>query len=725
MKETEPQTFLVGRNLRVESLADDHPWNFAPAPEDLKRMRELIKDERKKHLLKEDCSWNVYSAVEGLNPSVRISTENPASRVRGLVADYDAVMPLEAVLAIVRGMSPEFAPNFVERSLGMKYRLVWIFQKPLLVTGNPHAAAVYKMFSKTFKIPSLLAGFDPGSEKPASLWTNGGEWIEFKKEPLAWSLIFGIAVDAGKTLTAVRADMPLEAVADEVAKRWPGRWNGPFEVGALGVRFWDDNADNATGCQVKPDGMLCFTGNDPFVKWAKIFGTAWVNEKQALNLARIAENIFHDGNTYFQQLGGQWRGKARQDVLLELSARGLDRTKQKGQTMSDADRALHHIQNTNRIDGAAPLIYRPKGIVDVSGLQILNTNSLQPVQPAEGDYGPEDFPFMWKFVNGLFVRVDGQDPLSHWLAWWKRSYVAILEHRPLMGQAVFLCGPISNGKTLWCYRMLAPSLGGRVVNPYDFFTKKTDFTDELFGSALWAINDEESPDERSKLAMQAKLKSCVVNPEQTYHPKFRTKLSLPWQGRIVVTLNNGPTSVGMLPEINDETRDKLMFFATRAFDGVFPEEQILEAQIAAELPKFLSWLLKWKAPEAVTKGALTRMGVQSYFDPGLLFLSQQQAYFFTFCELLAVWAEAAPTFTGPTWTGNPTRLAAEMHLVDSIKDLVREFPVEKIAKALTALARIGGLGVESADGNQGRMFRLTKALLAPNTTTTAKVPIAA
>ena len=112
------------------------------------------------------------------------------------------------------------------------------------------------MFAKKFKLATLLPGYDANSEKPALIWTNGGEWYEFQAAPLPWSLIFGMALDASKCLTPQRSDMPIEAVAAEVEKKWPGRWQGPFEVGATGVRFWDDSADNSTGCQVKPDGLL-------------------------------------------------------------------------------------------------------------------------------------------------------------------------------------------------------------------------------------------------------------------------------------------------------------------------------------------------------------------------------------------------------------------------------------------------------------------------------------
>ena len=38
-------------------------------------------------------------------------------------------------------------------------------------------------------------------------------------------------------------DIPLSIIAEEVQRRFPGRWQGEFTIGARGVRFWDAQAD--------------------------------------------------------------------------------------------------------------------------------------------------------------------------------------------------------------------------------------------------------------------------------------------------------------------------------------------------------------------------------------------------------------------------------------------------------------------------------------------------
>lgn len=696
------QSLLVARNTVDGYLTNDCPWKFTPGEARLKEMRELPKAARQQRMGQSKTEWQVYSTVRGAVPTSRIAKNNQAAAVLGFAADYDMRTDFAEVEKWLRQMPPEFQPQFIETSLGLKIRLVWVFERPLLVRDTEHATAVLETIFDKLKVRTLLPGYDAASERPSQVWTNGGEWRAWRVEPLAWTLVLGLAVDASKKLSVTSGDIDLDTVAAEVLKRWPGPWQGDFKLGALGVRFWDETADNTNGCQVKPDGMLCFTGTTGFLSWAQLLGGAWVNEQRALNLGKVAGETYFDGKNYWQPRDDSWFDVARPDILLALRTRGVSPSKGRGQICSDADRVLHFIQVANRVHGAAPLIYLPKGVVEVNGWRILNTSTLRPTEPAAQPCTESSFPLLWKILSGLFVPRDDFYPLDTFLAWTRRAYIAIRERRPAMGQALFLCGPVSNGKTLLCAHVLKPAFGGRMANPYKYFVGETDFTDDLFGAALWAINDEESPDEKGKGKMLSKIKSSVVNPEQTFHPKFCKKLSLPWQGRIFCTLNDDALSTGQLPEVNEATRDKMMFFATQPFVGEWPERAELEAVMARELPFFLRWLLDWTPPEAVLgTGRESRMGVKSYFDPHILGLSHQQAYSYNFRELLEVWVPLAPEFNdAQEWRGSPTRLFATIGNNPSLVPLLRDWTVAKAAKSLTALARVPDTGVTFGEGTQ-------------------------
>lgn len=672
-------------------------------------MRRLPKVARRKKLLEPSTAWSVYTAVRGADLTARISGENPPVGVRGLVVDYDMVADINTVLGYIDQMPEALQPNFIEISIGKKIRLVWLFEQEILIPSPAFYKELVSRFFENLQVPTLLAGYDNASEKPTEMWTNGGEWYDVNPKPLSWGYCFGVVCEVSKKASLFeKGEIPLETIGAEVEKRWPGRWKGDFAKDAVGIRFWDEKADNMTGCQIKPDGILCFTGNTPFVKWAELFGRAWYEEQRVLNLGRAATDIFFDGKLYWEHRAGRWEDSTRGDIVLRLKGRGLSDKCPKGATQSDAERVLDHIQQVNRVQGAAPLINQPKGIVSYDGRRILNIADLMPVQPVPGLTGiPEqDFPFIWAFLNGFFPRPELL-PKEHFMAWLQRAYRMVLYHKRFAGQAVFICGPKNNGKTLLCLRIVAPLLGGRVENPIDYMVGDTNFNSELFAAALLAVNDEDAPSsEGERKRMLAKLKGLVVNPVHKYHPKFEKPVTIAWTGRIFVTLNDDPGSVGMLLEVESNTRDKQCYFASQPFAGIFPPQDELEALLQKELPYYAHFLLNWTPPAEVMSD--DRMGVKSYFDPRILELSHQQTFASNLNELLKVWVRSDAYWTDKTeWEGSPTDLLSCLQANDLTAGIARDWSQAKVVRALTSLAKQDQSGITFAS-DDGRAFKISK-----------------
>ena len=701
--------FLVTKNLSVGGLVEGNPWDFTPDKELLEKMRRLPKPVRRKKLLDPKTDWQVYSAVCGAIHSDIISKTNPPVSLRGLVVDYDAVSDIDYVEKMLNQMPESQMPNWIEITLSRKIRLVWLFEKPILIPSPAFFAELMEQFFKTMGIPTLLAGYDAASLKQTERWTNGGEWLRFRTEPLSWDFCFGVICSVSKKSSLFEnGEVPLEKIAEEMAKRWPGRWKGDFVLDSLGVRFWEATADNPTGCQVKPDGMLCFTGKEPFVKWATLFGVQWYEEQRVLNLGRAACDIYFDGQTYYEHRAGRWEDIARVDIILRLSGRGLSGVKAKGATQSDIERVLDFIQQTNRVQGCAPLINKPKGIVELDGRRILNIADLHPTQPIAGETGkPElDFPWLWRFLNGLFTHPE-LFPLDHFLGWLQRAYRNVLQYHRFMGQACFLAGPKNCGKSLLCFRVIAPLLGNRLANPLDYMVGDTSFNSELFSAALLAINDDSAPgNEAARRKMLSKIKGMVVNPQHKYHPKFEKATTIDWQGRIFITLNDDVGSLGMLMEIEANTQDKAMFFASQSYDGVFPPQEELEPLIEKELPRFAHWLLAYKPPQAVVSN--DRMGIKSYFDPRILELAHSQTFSSNLEELLKVWVRSDAVWEGKeVWEGTPTDLLTCLQGNDLTATIARDWTQPKVLKALIALAKHTGSCVSFAD-DSGRYFKIKK-----------------
>lgn len=706
--------FFLAPNLVETSLVEGNPWDFNISDDD-NWPKKLTKVNRRLSLLKPDALWNCYTAVRAFAPNLLVSKTNPPAALRGLVVDYDTVTDVDAVCGYLDQMPENIRPNFIEVSLSNKIRLVWIFEREVLIPSTEFCIELLKCFFDKMGLTTLLAGYDPvGSLKPTERWSNGGIWYSVKETPLPWDYCFGVVCGVSKKSKLFgQAQIPLEKIAEEIEKRYPGRWQGDFKLDSLGIRFWDETADNPTGCQVKPDGMLCFTGEFPFMKWEQLLGKPWCEEQKILNLGKAGENILFDGKVYWEQQSARWVNVQRPDVILRLKGRGLSDQKAKGETQSDVERVLDYMQQTNRVEGAAPFVnYRP-GLLEIDGFRFLNVANLAVTQPVKGKHGhpSRDFPFISTFIRGHFARPE-HGPLDHFLAWLKYAHTAFLNYERHIGQAIFLCGPRNNGKTLLCDRIVTPLLGSRKANPMDYLTGITTFNDELYHAGILTINDEDAPrNDYERAKMLSRLKSFVVNPSHTYHPKFCGKVTIQWTGRVFVTLNDDPSSVGMLAEVNRNTEDKQMFFASQAYAGVWPKQKEVEALVNAELPYFSDWLVNVYEPPETVLSTDYRGGVKSYFDPVILELGRQQLYSYNLEELLRAWFRVAAYWAdegNDEWIGTPTDLLTDISSYDPLKSVAREWTQSKVAKALTALSRQKDCGVEFLT-ETGRDFKITKS----------------
>lgn len=702
--------FLNTDNLTTGHMHEAEPWDYQPKPGVLEKLKALPKNERRA-FVSQPGSWNIYSAVCGISPNARVSKENPPGAVRGLVVDYDLPTSQGEVLKLLSKIKqPEFYPNFIERSLSDNIRLIWVFEREVLVPDGNFAERLLETLVKKLRADSILAGYDPKSIEPEQVWTNGTGFECLRETPIPWDMVFGLVCEVSSKIDRGDAEIPYDILFTEMEKRWPGRWRGPFDLDQLGVRFWDAKADNPAGCRVKPDGMQCFTGHTGFVRWEGIFGASWCDAQRALNLGRAAAGICFDSRMYWRQEGDRWHSNNREDVTLSLKVKGISSRITKGRACSDVERVLNHIQTVNRVDGAAPIVNRKPGITYLDGQRILNISTIRALQPSP-DTGItiDRIPTLDRIINPML------DPaaLDHFMAWLKRFYIAVLKYRPLMGQAIFLCGPKNCGKTLLAYRIIKPLIGDRAANPYDYFTGQTSFNSELFESPLLMINDEEAISNiQVRLKFLARLKSFVVNPAHMYHRKFGTPFSVEWSGRLFATLNNDPDSVGLLPEVNSNTRDKIMFFEAKERELNWEDNHILEAKIAAELPLFARYLLEWEPPPGVMVGG--RMGVASYFDKQILDTSVQQNAHYRLVEIIKYWFDMGPHWgedkDNKEWAGDPTRFFAELAGIETMASLMRDQTPVKCAQSLDTLARIPNSGITRPVGGE-RLFIINRAMV--------------
>lgn len=692
------------------------PWDWDISAEEVARVRSMAKADRKKWMERTDIEWNIYAAAKGENWFHPISNENPALQIMAFVADYDLPIDFEYVDAACRQQLKlgGWVPTHIETSLSKHIRCVWQFERPVLCASTKFANEFLKRFGELIGADAFLPGIDRKSYDVAMRWTNGGYWHELdfaKKIPV--DVLTGIAVKAMTATSNKKTDLPLNTVATMLLEKFP-RFEkfagGTLKPFAVGIRFWDDKADNPNGAMVVDRGFACVTGDKPLMTWEDLLGKTVVENLRMTNYGEVADGIHFDGIKYWVKQRGIFFHWERADTLLRIASFGFDRSRKKDETMSPAEMVLNYIHNENRVDGAAPLLYQPDGIVSYQNSSVLNISRSKPMKMADKEKPTKaDFPWLWGFFEVFFAHKELK-PRDYFFTWWRRFYMGALAMKPTNGQAIFICGPQECGKNLVSELILPVAMGGMAPNPYRYLMGETDFSDDIFGSPILAINDEDAPPEHKRTIFEQKVKAMVANNEHSYHPKFMKKVRIEWNGRLVATLNDGPKDVGLLPMINPNTYHKMIFFKAQQHAHPFYDLRRNREIVEGELPFFLRWLVDVYVPpkDMLTE---TRFGMNPFHDPDLVKINRQEQVSYNLLELLSAWMAANPKWNGgePVWSGTPTDLLREMSTDQSLEVLLKNWDPTKMGRALGDLARAQTPGVKFDPEHRGRRYFLTKA----------------
>lgn len=567
----------------------------------------------------QDCFVSLFS---GMNPAARVNADNPPAFLHGIAADYDTPVTGEQRQKLL-GKMP-FKPSLVSTSFSGGTHAYWEFEKPIPLMGDPkYTRDLLSCAARELGLANAFGALDRNAYYSPSqyyhigwdLQDGGGDPI---REELLWLWVEEASAKANWSTAG--EEVPLERVAEEVGKRFPGRWKGEFVLGARGVRFWDLEADNSTAAVVKPTGMLCWTGPVPFMKWSDIFGPAFCTERRAEGEGRaIKEGYFISNSFWFKSPMGEdgkrvecWTCYNRNNAESLLADRyGLATNGGKRGEQSQVKRVIGAIINHKSLCGVLPCLYNPDTTVEYDGRYYLNISTAKAMQYAETDHAPawgEGFPWIAGFLENLL----DDEQRDYFLSWLSRAYKGAVDHAPLRGQAIYIAGRSGAGKNLLSERIIGPLLGGR-QEAVDYLTGATKFNRELFASGVWCIDDATPlADAKAHRHYSAMLKRMVANSTFMFEAKFVDAVKVPWMGRLVVTCNDDPESLRILPQVDINNTDKLMFFHTSA-EPLADKDP--EPKIARELPAFAAYLYHYEIPEHCRGGS--RFGVKGYLHPEL------------------------------------------------------------------------------------------------------------
>lgn len=604
-----------------------------------------------------------YSFNEGDTPGLRISSSNPVRKVHGIVADYDAPVDWSVIDALLSSVCV-IKPTWRTKTYSGYARLIWVFAEDLTIDPALFDGFMFEI-STALKVTRILSGFDRTSLNSGQYFEVGEDWVRVA-DPVNMDVVHTALFKAvGKKPPQTEdTTIPIADVARAVEENFPGRWVGEFTVGARGPLFWIDDGIDRQGCQVVEDGMVCYSdrAGKGFVSWREIFGGKFVKEYEQKKFGGLSDTYWFNGKTYFKLLFGSAVSIGKDQLVLELRQAGYSVKVKKNQNLSEVEVAILHISNHNRVDEIAPVIFSRDRVVSYNGHRILNNAVVNPVHPKD-DGDPLHWPFIHDWVNQLFAPTPTSfTAQEYFFAWLKRFYEAVLDRTPAQGQALLLVGPTGRGKSLLSNHVIA-GLAGGLADASDYLAGRTSFNKELAGSPTWVIDDATSAasfqDQRKATEL---IKRAVANPRIEYHAKYADAVSLPWTGRVVLSLNMDANSLSVLPSLDSSNRDKLL--ALRVAESAttsFPSNSVVEGIIRKELPFFGRWLLDWTPPAGIMQSS--RFGVESFIDIDIASAAYDNSSRSAIAELVDFFSKKCRLFNADLllWEGTLTDFQAQLH----------------------------------------------------------------
>ena len=697
-------------NLAAHAVEVGNPWEARVIPHEKLPSKVAYRT----YLTNPDTRDCVFSGIRGLNPSQRVGRENVPAALLAVVADYD--MQLTDAERQKKTDKLVIKPNFISTSYSGGTHAVWLLQTPIPLM--PNAEMVQDLLGIIARKLKLKNAYGPLDGKayfnPAQYYHAGWDWKMVSPEPIAESLSVLWLDEALKKskFTQSGVQIPLDRIREEMKKRgWDKRWQGEFELGARGVRFWDPLADCPTAAIVRENGMVCFTGAFPFQSWADIFGTDFIDAYRADTFGKALSECFFVNNNFYIRSSYKcengtsvpgWQCLNRQNF--ELFANEHYNVSSKPEVIgeeSPVKQLMAKIILLNSLPAATPFIYRKETIVRIQDEPRLNTSFLRVHEPdlSQGHSWGDGFPWIASFMERLFPDIIQRD---RFMAAWAYAYRNAYEGRPRNGHVLFVAGGVGCGKNFLSECLYGESLGGS-LDASAYILGQTRFNDYLMRIGVWTLNDTVAKgDSRERNIFAKALKKMAANQLHTCEGKYKSAAEIYWQGRIIVTLNTDPDSLQILPDIEVSNRDKISLFKT---SDEPMQDRDGAAKAKAEMGALCSYLLNWEIPEHCVGDA--RWGVRNYLHPELLAEASNSSSTASFQEILCLFVQAAFDADSrlDVLEGSATWFLQQMMLVDGVNDMLRgEVTARSIGKRMSALASTGDFPLEYGRNSKQRIW---------------------
>jgi hypothetical protein len=693
------ENMLCLRNVTSRTVEEKKPWELeieVPCN---------TKQEFTRWISDANTNYCIYSGFEGTDPTQRVSSQNKARSMYALVVDYDATLDDEEFKQFMKVMLEEcpYPCTYVSRSFRKGVHAVWEFESSVLLHGTKPTKKLIDRLKGELKLDKLCRGLDaPALKDITKYYSLGTDWKKVSKDPipLSWLYYLQYETSAADDFVDFGLEIPLDAVKAEVDRKFPGLWEGPFVEGARGRYFWANTPGiNPSAAVVRPTGMQCFSGLQPFYSWAEVLGNTFVSQYETGRIGRCIKNYWYDGKGYFiEDEYGDYIIAGKDEAFLDLQARH-NITNQRGrrENLSEAQRALFQIHTSKRVEAPVPFCFVKDRIVKHEGRTYFNTSRVQPIEPSEkeGEWG-EHFPAIAEWLETMF----GEEQLKWELAWLSYAYQGALKGQPRKGHAHFLVGPPNCGKTLYNTQILGNLFGGH-MKCSEYLIGRTEFNDHLFETGFWTVDDEAGSGGEAHVQFSSRVKEFVANDSFVVNAKFKKSGRVFWRGRLSITLNNDPVSMRMIPDLDMSTRDKLMIFSCNTFDKFTKD---FRDRVVAELPHFAAWLDDYKIPEEISD---VRFGVKAFICETVNSTSQADSRYSHIQEILDIFKDRQLD-EGDEWQGTCSELLQVMSKLSGCDVLLRDVNTRKLGWGMRHLASKGCTWLKRTDTKGSCQWKITK-----------------
>ncbi|MEM0966113.1 MAG: hypothetical protein AAGJ81_08205 [Verrucomicrobiota bacterium] len=384
------------------------------------------------------------------------------------------------------------------------------------------------------------------------------------------------------------------------------------------------------------------------------------------------EYFFEDGSSrrywLLHEETGRYVSTNEPGMRRLLKGRGFDPHPDKGELLSPLDAKLAEIEFGNRVDMAIDLAGWKRGVHSISGHTVLVTKDpelIEPLKAADGwrlewekkvnrlfafadretlrkcvasilhhsdndDYfgGCHGFPTVGMLLGNLLLHKNDPndeesdpdcDQRDRFVSWWAHFLESIYEGKHSQGLAMALAGEADCGKSL-LKLLVQSSVGNRVAKPYRYMIKAETHNADLFTAPLLSIDDENANTTyAARQAFGAEIKVMVADLDQRIRAMQKDGFTLRPTWRLMILLNDEPDRLKILPDVNDDIRDKLMILKGYRQPQPLPSKTRAEREaywklLVYELPYFIQWALDHEIAEK-NKG---RFGVRFWHHPSLM-----------------------------------------------------------------------------------------------------------